>query len=98
LQERHFSPEDEEDVIGAITLVVGSVPNEVLKNNLLVRLLSPSYEAIGKLVSSLFHFQLADSFLSLFVSDFYNFNMSFALFFYITDPLKKFCIFSLLLH
>lgn len=51
LEEGHFSPEDEEEVFGAITLVVGSVPNTELKNNLLLRLLSPSYAAIEKLVS-----------------------------------------------
>ncbi|CDP16761.1 unnamed protein product [Coffea canephora] len=51
LEERHFSLEDEEEVVGAITFVVGSVPNKELKNNLFVRLLSPSYEAIGKLIS-----------------------------------------------
>ncbi|KAL2319312.1 hypothetical protein Fmac_028281 [Flemingia macrophylla] len=45
-----FSLEDEEEVMHAISLVLGSVPNRELKNNLLVRLLSSSYEAIGKLV------------------------------------------------
>lgn len=44
--------EDEEKVVSAITLVLGSLPNKELKNNLLARLVSPCYEAIGKLVSS----------------------------------------------
>lgn len=35
----------------AISLILGSVPNRELKSNLLARLLSSSYEAIGKLVS-----------------------------------------------
>jgi hypothetical protein len=43
--------EDEEEVMHAISLVLGSVPNLELKSNLLARLLSSSYEAIGKLVS-----------------------------------------------
>ncbi|KAL3526241.1 hypothetical protein ACH5RR_010897, partial [Cinchona calisaya] len=51
LEERHFSPVDEEEVVGAITLVVDSVPNKDLKNNLFVRLLAPSYEAIEKLIN-----------------------------------------------
>uniref|UniRef100_A0A5B7BA30 Putative importin-13 isoform X2 n=1 Tax=Davidia involucrata TaxID=16924 RepID=A0A5B7BA30_DAVIN len=50
LEKRHLPLEDEEEVVSAITLILGSVPNEELKNNLLARLLSPSYEAIGKLI------------------------------------------------
>ncbi|KAL2320426.1 hypothetical protein Fmac_029395 [Flemingia macrophylla] len=50
LEKWHLSLEDEEEVMHAISLVLGSVPNRELKNNLLVRLLSSSYEAIGKLV------------------------------------------------
>ncbi|KAL2952152.1 hypothetical protein AAZX31_19G095400 [Glycine max] len=46
----HLSLEDEEEVMHAISLVLGSVPNLELKNKLLAKLLSPSYEAIGKLV------------------------------------------------
>jgi len=38
----------------AISLVLGSVPNLELKSNLLAKLLSSSYDAIGKLVSLLF--------------------------------------------
>ncbi|KAA8548316.1 hypothetical protein F0562_004745 [Nyssa sinensis] len=50
LEKRHLSVEDEEEVVGAITPILGSVPNKELKNSLLARLLSPSYEAIGKLI------------------------------------------------
>ncbi|TKY62938.1 Transportin-3 protein [Spatholobus suberectus] len=50
LEKWHLSLEDEEEVMHAVSLVLGSVPNRVLKNNLLARLLSSSYEAIGKLV------------------------------------------------
>ncbi|XP_027349351.1 transportin MOS14 isoform X2 [Abrus precatorius] len=50
LEKWHLSLEDEEEVMHAISLVLGSVPNRELKNNLLARLLSSSYEAIGKLV------------------------------------------------
>ncbi|KAK6267034.1 hypothetical protein QUC31_017871 [Theobroma cacao] len=42
--------EDEEEVVSAISLVLGSVSNKELQNNLLARLLSSSYEAIGKLI------------------------------------------------
>jgi hypothetical protein len=51
LEKWHLSLEDEEEVMHAISLVLGSVPNLELKSNLLARLLSSSYEAIGKLVS-----------------------------------------------
>ncbi|KAF3631613.1 putative acetate--CoA ligase ACS, chloroplastic/glyoxysomal-like [Capsicum annuum] len=50
LGERHLPLEDEEKVFSAITLVLGSLPNKELKNNLLARLVSPCYEAIGKLI------------------------------------------------
>ncbi|KAK7336215.1 hypothetical protein VNO77_16749 [Canavalia gladiata] len=50
LEKWHLSLEDEEEVMHAISQVLGSVPNRELKNNLLARLLSSSYEAIGKLV------------------------------------------------
>ncbi|KAI4348420.1 hypothetical protein L6164_009146 [Bauhinia variegata] len=42
--------EDEEEVVNAISLVLGSLPNKELKSSLLGRLLSSSYEALGKLV------------------------------------------------
>ncbi|KAF5958590.1 hypothetical protein HYC85_005815 [Camellia sinensis] len=51
LEKRHLPLEDEEEVVGAITLVLGFVQNKEIRNNLLARTLSPSYEAIGKLVS-----------------------------------------------
>lgn len=44
--------EDEEEVVTAISLVLGYVSNKELQNNLLSKLLSSSYDAIGKLVSS----------------------------------------------
>lgn len=56
LEKWHLPLEDEEEVVNAISLVLGSVPNRDLKSNLLARLLSSSYEAIGKLVSFLFLF------------------------------------------
>lgn len=46
----------------AISLVLGSVPNLELKNKLLAKLLSPSYEAIGKLVSLRFPFLFTTDF------------------------------------
>ncbi|KAL6350405.1 hypothetical protein AAG906_004356 [Vitis piasezkii] len=49
LEKRHLPLEDEVEVISAITLILSS-PNKELKNNLLARLLSSSYEAIGKLL------------------------------------------------
>ncbi|KAG5033043.1 hypothetical protein JHK82_016605 [Glycine max] len=49
LDKWHLSLEDEEEVMHAISLIVGFVPSRELKNNLLAKLLSPSYEAIGKL-------------------------------------------------
>ncbi|KAK4367317.1 hypothetical protein RND71_011109 [Anisodus tanguticus] len=50
LDERHLPLQDEEKVVSAITLILGSLPNKELKNNLLARLVSPCYEAIGKLI------------------------------------------------
>nr|GLL26736.1 transportin MOS14 isoform X2 [Ipomoea trifida] len=50
LEEWVLPLENEEEVVAAITLIVGSVPNEELKNTLFSRLLSPSYEAVGKLI------------------------------------------------
>ncbi|KAG4938242.1 hypothetical protein AAZX31_16G041800 [Glycine max] len=50
LDKWHLSLEDEEEVMHAISLILGSVPSRELKNKLLAKLLSPSYEAIGKLV------------------------------------------------
>ncbi|XP_059294401.1 transportin MOS14 isoform X3 [Lycium ferocissimum] len=50
LDERHLPLEDEEKVVSAISLILGTLPNKELKNNLLARLVSPCYEAIGKLI------------------------------------------------
>ncbi|XVE77480.1 hypothetical protein DITRI_Ditri13aG0066100 [Diplodiscus trichospermus] len=50
LEKKCLPLEDEEEVVGAISLVLGSVSNKELQNNLLSRLLSSSYEAIGKLI------------------------------------------------
>ncbi|KAL4567970.1 hypothetical protein LXL04_023567 [Taraxacum kok-saghyz] len=50
LEKKHLPLEDEEDVIGAATLVLGYLPNTELRNNLLLKLLSPSFESIRKLI------------------------------------------------
>ncbi|XP_038696158.1 transportin MOS14 isoform X2 [Tripterygium wilfordii] len=50
LRKRNLCFEVEEEVVIAVSLVLGSVPNKELKNNLLAKLLSPSYEAIGSLI------------------------------------------------
>ncbi|XP_015570915.2 transportin MOS14 isoform X1 [Ricinus communis] len=50
LEKRPLPLEDEEEVVSAISMILGSVPNQELRNNLLARLLSPSYDAIGKLI------------------------------------------------
>ncbi|XP_039172284.1 transportin MOS14 isoform X2 [Eucalyptus grandis] len=51
LEKRHLPLEDEEEVVSAISLILSSLPNRELKNNLLSRLLSASYDAISKLIS-----------------------------------------------
>ncbi|KAL2327385.1 hypothetical protein Fmac_020812 [Flemingia macrophylla] len=61
LEKWHLSLEDEEEVMHVISLVLGFVPNRELKNNLLVRLLSSSYEAIGKLMLNKEHEWAEDS-------------------------------------
>lgn len=50
LENRKLPLEDEEDVIGAVTLILGCLPDTELRNNLLLKLLSPSFESISKLV------------------------------------------------
>ncbi|OVA17318.1 Exportin-1/Importin-beta-like [Macleaya cordata] len=50
LEKRHLPFEEEEEVVSAITLIIGSIPNKQLKNNSLARLLSSCYGAIGKLI------------------------------------------------
>ncbi|KAK8489025.1 hypothetical protein V6N12_018789 [Hibiscus sabdariffa] len=54
LEKKCLPLEDEEEVVTAISLVLGHVSNKELQNNLLSKLLSSSYEAIGKLVSYFF--------------------------------------------
>ncbi|KNA10892.1 hypothetical protein SOVF_140110 isoform B [Spinacia oleracea] len=51
LEKQHLPLEDEEEVVGAIALVVGFLPSNELKNNLLSRLLSSCYDVIQKLVN-----------------------------------------------
>ncbi|XP_057982935.1 transportin MOS14 isoform X2 [Malania oleifera] len=50
LEKKHLPLEDEAEIVSAITLIIGSIPNKELKNNLLARLLSSSFEAVGKLI------------------------------------------------
>ncbi|XP_043724641.1 importin-13 isoform X3 [Telopea speciosissima] len=50
LEKRHLPLEEDEEVVCAITMILGSIPNKELRNNSLARLLSSSYEAIGKLI------------------------------------------------
>nr|XP_043606998.1 transportin MOS14 isoform X2 [Erigeron canadensis] len=50
LEKRHLPLEDEEDVIGAVTLILGSLPNLELRNSLLLKLLSSSFGSIRKLI------------------------------------------------
>nr|KJB22449.1 hypothetical protein B456_004G047900 [Gossypium raimondii] len=51
LEKKCLPLEDEEEVVTAISQVLGYVSNKELQNNLLSKLLSSSYDAIGKLVS-----------------------------------------------
>lgn len=46
--------EDEEEVISAITVILGSVANKELQNKLLTQLLSSSYGVLSTLVSVLY--------------------------------------------
>ncbi|XP_048502121.1 transportin MOS14 isoform X3 [Beta vulgaris subsp. vulgaris] len=55
LDKQHLPLEDEEEVVGAIALVVGFLPSNELKNNLLTKLLSSSYDVIGKLINDKEH-------------------------------------------
>ncbi|KAF6134047.1 hypothetical protein GIB67_038338 [Kingdonia uniflora] len=50
LETRHLPLEEEDDVVSAITLIIGSIHNKELKNNSLSRLLSSSYGSIGNLI------------------------------------------------
>lgn len=57
LEKSHLPFEDEEEVVSAVSLILGSINNKELKSNLLARLLSSSFEAIGKLVSAFLVYQ-----------------------------------------
>ncbi|XP_010476273.1 PREDICTED: importin-13-like isoform X1 [Camelina sativa] len=50
LEQWNLALEDEEEVITAITVILGSVSNKELQNKLLTQLLSSSYEVLSKLV------------------------------------------------
>ncbi|TQD84323.1 hypothetical protein C1H46_030104 [Malus baccata] len=52
LEKRYLPLEDEEEVISAVSLILGSITNKEIKSSLLARLLSSSFEAIGKLVDA----------------------------------------------
>lgn len=50
--------DDEEEIVGAISLILGSIANKDLKSNMLAQLLSSSFKSIAKLVrflSSVLH-------------------------------------------
>ncbi|PIA33632.1 hypothetical protein AQUCO_04100211v1 [Aquilegia coerulea] len=51
LEKRNLSLEEEEEVVTAIILIIGSIPNNELKNNSLARLLSSSYGVFEKLLN-----------------------------------------------
>ncbi|CAN0876030.1 Transportin MOS14 [Linum grandiflorum] len=51
LEKRHLPLDEEEEVISAISTILSSIPNEEVKCNLLARLLSSSYDALGKLIN-----------------------------------------------
>ncbi|XP_057542479.1 transportin MOS14 isoform X2 [Amaranthus tricolor] len=55
LEKQLLPLEDEEEVVGAIALVVGFLPRNELKNNFLTRLLSSSYNVIGQLSNDVEH-------------------------------------------
>ncbi|MBA0852368.1 hypothetical protein Goshw_004430 [Gossypium schwendimanii] len=50
LEKKCLPLEDEEEIVTAISQVLGYVSNKELQNNLLSKLLSSSYDAIGKLI------------------------------------------------
>ncbi|KAG9141915.1 hypothetical protein Leryth_009272 [Lithospermum erythrorhizon] len=50
LEGKHLPINDEEEIVIAITGVISSIPNQVLKNNFLDRVLRPSFEAIQKVI------------------------------------------------
>ncbi|KAH6811312.1 ARM repeat superfamily protein [Perilla frutescens var. frutescens] len=51
LEERKIPLEEEDEVVGAISLIFCSVPDKMLMNNMFARLLSPSYGNVGKLIN-----------------------------------------------
>lgn len=59
--------EEEDEVVGAISLIFCSVPNKLLMNSMFARLLSPSYGTVRKLVSILlslrFHIKIQGMYL-----------------------------------
>ncbi|KAH7852386.1 hypothetical protein Vadar_024244 [Vaccinium darrowii] len=50
LEKRNLPLEEEDEVVSAITLILGFVPSKEIRNNMLARMLCPSYESIGKLI------------------------------------------------
>uniref|UniRef100_A0A2P2LXC2 Exportin-1/Importin-beta-like domain-containing protein n=1 Tax=Rhizophora mucronata TaxID=61149 RepID=A0A2P2LXC2_RHIMU len=50
LEKRPMPLHEEEEVLSAISMVLGSLPNKELQYSLLAKFLSSSYEAIGKLI------------------------------------------------
>ncbi|KAM5558971.1 hypothetical protein ABKV19_020564 [Rosa sericea] len=52
LENIHLPLEDEKEVVSAVSLIFGSIYNKELMRNLLARLLSSSFEAIGKSVDN----------------------------------------------
>ncbi|EXB41423.1 hypothetical protein L484_007573 [Morus notabilis] len=50
LEKRHLPMDDEEEIVSAISLILGSIANKDLKTNMLAQLLSSSFKSIAKLV------------------------------------------------
>ncbi|XP_062105267.1 transportin MOS14 isoform X1 [Humulus lupulus] len=50
LDKRQLPLDDEEEIVNAISLILGSITNKDLKSTMLGRLLSSSFDSIGKLV------------------------------------------------
>ncbi|XP_030483962.2 transportin MOS14 isoform X1 [Cannabis sativa] len=50
LDKRQLPLDDEEEIVNAISLILGSIANKDLKSTMLARLLSSSFDSIGKLV------------------------------------------------
>ena len=58
LEKRQLPLDDEEEIVNGISQILGSITNRDLKSNMLARLLSSSFESIGKLVSPYIYFAL----------------------------------------